>query len=204
MTQTPSDLTTAPLKETTSAKPLSVATADLSNVLTSIFEAMETESAESFSKVGELPEVIQAVKAVRKGDPDRFFFALQYPFKRIVESLLKRELPNSHEARFIFEHSQFVENQFKTLIVHYEGSGCSSDKSSTVLKSLLRFFVEGKEIAFNYEQEYTFHLPVKVFRTHDEIVTFFKAVQRLHHGQPDLYIAALAQIHGLHNEKSSS
>lgn len=166
----------------------------LRDVLGSLFAGIEDKNKEGYRRVAEMPEVQEAAASVRRGDLDAFFFSLVYPFENLINGLLAVEFPDSHEAQFLFKHSRFVENHFEQIIRKYEGSACCADKSGAILSYLLAFLRTGKEISFDYTQEYTFHLPKKVFTTHEEITTFFKALQRLHSGSPDSYIVALGGI----------
>jgi hypothetical protein len=168
---------------------------DISNVLTAIFNSVEEENKASFELVASIPGVQRSLECVRKGDYRGFYFALMYPISKMVNGLLAKELPNSPDAQFLLNNSRFIENHFKRLIEKLEGSACCADKTRTIMKELLRFLTNGKEITFDYTQEYTYHLPVLLFNTHDEIVVFFKALRHLHFGYPDQYIETLAKIY---------
>ena len=62
------------------------------------------------------------------------------------------------------------------------------------MEQLLRFLNSGEEISFDYSQEYTYQLPVRIFNTHDEIFTFFKALNHLYYGSPEPYLQSLSEI----------
>ena len=168
---------------------------DISTVLTAIFNGVEEESKASFESVASIPSVKRAVVCVRNGNCTGFYFALMYPIRKMVNGLLAKELPNSPDAQFLLKNSRFIENHFKKLIEKLEGSACCADNTRTIMKELFRFLTTGKEITFDYTQEYTYHLPVLIFNTHDEIVVFFKALRHLHYGYPDQYIETLAKIY---------
>jgi len=62
------------------------------------------------------------------------------------------------------------------------------------MRALLRFYVTGEEIRFNYDQDFTYHLPGTVFTTHSNIVAFFVGVYCLYYGRPEAYLKAMADM----------
>lgn len=54
--------------------------------------------------------------------------------------------------------------------------------------------MRGDKIEFNYNSEYTYHLPKKVFTTHEEIVMFFESLIHLYMGRPGKYFVAYDRI----------
>ncbi|MDB4726133.1 hypothetical protein OAF54_01760 [bacterium] len=103
-------------------------------------------------------------------------------------------MSDNDDVIFILSHSSFIESNFKNLFEKYEGSSCCADKSRTIVKSLIHHFVTGEPIRFNYDQEYTYHLPKGMFRVHSEIIGFYKALKALHYGKFDKYITELGSI----------
>lgn len=166
----------------------------LNDVFTGIFASIAKEQAEAFSQVAELPAVQAAREHVRDLDTGGFYYKFMHPIDNLVDGLLAAELPGSSDARFIFKNSQFVECHFRALIEQYDGNSCCADKTRTVVKALLTYLTTGKDIAFDHTQKYTFHLPKKVFTTHQEVLQYFKAVQRLFYGQSDAYMTVLLAI----------
>lgn len=126
--------------------------------------------------------------------PEQFYFAILYPFSQFIDGLIQVELKGDHNVQFIMKCSRFIENNFVKLIETHEGSACSADKSRTIMKSLLNFYLKGDKIEFNYEQEYTYHLPKKIFKTHDSIIEFFEALYSLYYGNGDKYIKAMLTL----------
>ena len=167
---------------------------DIGDVLNAIFNVVEEESKTRFESVASIPSIQKSVDAVRKGDLDAFFFSLTYPLSEIVDALISKELPNSPHALFLFKNSLFVEKHFERLIEKFDGSACCVDKTRNIMEQLLRFLNSGEEISFDYCQEYTYQLPVRIFNTHDEIFTFFKALNHLYYGSPEPYLQSLSEI----------
>lgn len=167
---------------------------DLSNVINGLLGAIDDQNREAFKTLAETPAIVEALGKVRDGDVDGFFYSLLYPLENAIDGLLSSELPGNSKAQFLFSQGQFVERHFQKLFNKHEGSACCADKSRTIVRSLLRFLTTGKRIEFNYEAEYTYHLPKRIFRTHDDIVTFYDALQRLYYGHPDPYLAFMRQM----------
>ena len=166
----------------------------MKDALTSIFDALTKNSAEGFNAVRDVPLIKKAFELAQKGCYEEFFFALQYPFDELVDALVDAAVPHGQEAKFLMKNSQFIEAQFEKIIEKNEGSACCADKSRFIMRSLFNYFTTGKEIELNRAQEYTYHLPKKVFTTHEQIVGFFDGVMRLYYGQYEPYIKALSVV----------
>jgi hypothetical protein len=106
--------------------------------------------------------------------------------ENVLNSILgdKKEI----DLAFIKEQKWFLENHFVYQITEKEGGTCCYDKASTIVSRLELFFASGAEISFDYTQKYTFHLPKQIFTTHNEIITFYKALVSLFYGKPMLYL----------------
>lgn len=167
----------------------------IKGVLGGLFASISNGNQVSFREVADLPVMQKAYEAVRAGKPERFYYALVYPLSGLVDGLLQQELSGSEDAQFLFKHNRFVENHFRAIIDKFEGHACGADKSRTILAHLLHFQKTGKEISFDYTQQYTYHLPVKVFRTHEEIVGFFAALRHLYYGHSDAFVQVLGNIY---------
>lgn len=160
-------------------------------VLGSLLAGIAEDNAQQYEANSAHPAVQEAVSAIRHGDLQAFYFAMGYPLSNVLDGMLDRELPGQQDAQFLFKHAQFVERHFQAVLVEFEGRACSADKSGTVLRHLLAFQTTGKRIAFDYSQEYTFHLPKRVFCGHNEITGFFTGVRSLYQGQSAAYLDAI-------------
>lgn len=125
---------------------------------------------------------------------DEFYIGFVYQFEQLISSIVKNNVSNNDDVVFIYERSQFIENHFQKLIEKYENFTCCVDKSRTIMKSLINFFITGERIVFDYNAEYTYHLPKKIFTSHDDIVEFFKGLQDLYYGNPTKYLETLKII----------
>jgi hypothetical protein len=167
---------------------------DIANVINGLLGAIDDQNKETFRALSDTPAIQEALEKVRTSDAEGFFFALLYPLENAIDGLLSSELPGNSKAQFLFSQGQFVERHFEKLFEKHEGSACCADKSRTIVRSLLRFLTTGKRIEFNYEAEYTYHLPRRIFRTHEEIVTFYDALLRLYYGRSEPYLEAMRQL----------
>ena len=161
----------------------------IKNVLSAMSESIGKENVELYKKLIE-------EKGFKKDltDIEEFYFGLIYPFEQFLQGLIQCEISRNREVQFLILHSQFVERQFNKLFVDVEGSACSADKSRTIIRRLFLWLNEGKRIEWDYKGEYTFHLPKKIFTTHDEIVEFYKGIENLYYGNYKLYLEALKKI----------
>lgn len=174
-----------------SAEPLAAAIGD---VLTCILDSSLRNSVANAEKVSSHPSVVDAMTAAAAGDCDGFYFAVQYPVAQVIQGLARKAIQNNENGQFLLTHSQFVERQFRAVIDKYEGSACCADKSGFLVDSLLEFFKLGTEVTINRDQQYTYHLPTKVFQTHHETINFFFCVQSFYYGHTGPLCDTLAAI----------
>jgi hypothetical protein len=179
---------------TDSTTPRELEVAGLENVISALAGGIRREALDAAVNASDQMEVAEALDAVADGNADGFYMPLQYPFVQMLEGLAQMALPGSEAGQFLLTNSKFVETQFLAVIQRHEGSLCCFDKAGFLLNSLLDFFKSGKEIVFDTEQKYTFHLPKKVFTTQTEIVVFFDAVYCLYYGQTGPFVKILAAI----------
>lgn len=111
----------------------------------------------------------------------------------LMAELFKISLDNRN-LLFLMKHYDFVEIQFKKLITNIEGHPCSADKSGFIMSSLINHFKDNKSITLNYNQEYTYHLPEKIFNSEEKILKFFDAVHRLYYGQTEIYFNVYNEV----------
>jgi hypothetical protein len=172
---------------------MSVTPDDIKQVFESMLGAFAKESLDAYQAVASNEIVANAVEAAKKGDYQMFRFGLCHPLEQVVDGLLA-DVTHSQEARFILKHSRFVESHFRYLIEKREGAACCADKSRTIMRVLLRFYMTGEEIRFNFDQDFTYHLPGTVFTTHSDIVAYFVGVYCLYYGRPEAYLKAMTDM----------
>jgi len=123
-----------------------------------------------------------------------FFYAVLYPWEKFIGGFLKYELKANGDVEFIFKHSQYIDRHFCNLFRDKEGGACCADKSRTIVNKLLEFYATGKKIEFDYEAEYTYHLPKNIFKNHDGIIEFYVGLKNLLYGSPQKYLEALRKV----------
>lgn len=166
----------------------------IKSVLSGLLAGINADNEKAYRELAETDIMKLARQKVEEGDPEDFYYGLLYPMEQVVEGLLESVLPQNDKAQFIFKHFDFVEQHVKTVIVRFEGSPCSADKASAVIRRLLGFYLKGHPVVFDPDEEYTYHHPKKVLTTHGEIVEFFEAIQRLYYGDGDAYFKAVAKM----------
>lgn len=166
----------------------------LAEVLESIMAGARREQIAAADAFSDQAAVKAATDAVRANSPKEFTRALVHPADKVVRGVLAQELPGNYRAQFLFAHHQFVETQIRSLVTEIDGMACCADRTRTILRALVGYLVSEKPIVFDYAQEYTYHLPVRVFRTEAEIVMFFDAVFELYYGKAQPFIAAQEKL----------
>ncbi len=158
---------------------------DITKFLDSMIGRIEQKEIDLFKKV------IATNKITDIKDHEGFFYAVLYPFEQFISGFVKSKIANNRDVVFIIQNQKFIEHNFARIIEEKEGSPCSADKSRTIMRSLLNHYKSGQKITFNYEQEYTYHLPKKVFKTHDHIIKFYEGLKFLWYGDNKKYLEAL-------------
>jgi len=172
---------------------MSVTKESISTVIGGILDTAAQDNVDAYTALASNNTVKSAVEYAREGLYEEFSLELLHPFDSVVDGLLA-SITDSSEAQFLIKHSDFAESHFNRLIEKFEGSPCCSDKSRTIVSSLIRYYIDDVKINFNYEQEVTYHLPKKIFKTHDQIVAFAKGLHHLFYGRPDFYLEALQAV----------
>jgi hypothetical protein len=163
-------------------------TEEMKNFLNLMSEEIEKEKIELFKSI------IDSSDMKKFDDPDEFHYAIIYQFEQFIGGYVRHELIDNSDVEFIYKNWGFLDRHFCELFAKYEGSAFSSDKSRTVIKRLLKFYEAIERIKFDYDAEYTFHLPKKIFKTHDQIVNFYKGLKSLFWGRPEKYLQVLINL----------
>lgn len=163
-------------------------TDSIKSVLSAMHDVIGKENAELYERLAD-----ENIK-VDINDHESFFYQIIYPFHRYVSGLISTLISTDNNVEFILTHSDYLENAFRHWIVRAEGSACCADKSRTIMRRLLDFYRDGTKIVFDYDAEYTYHLPKKLFREHQEIVLFYEALQHMYYGDPKRYLTQMMLI----------
>lgn len=171
--------------------------AEFSAIFASILASVSSSEAAAFTAIADYPTTQAALKSVGEADIESFEWNFLRPVELVQGGLFGALDPSPSDlsaAQFLFTQKAFVERQFRWVIEQREGMSCCADKTRTIMRVIAMHFILGKPIIFNYQQEYTFHLPQLIFRTEEQILEFFTAVRRLHAGRPDAYLACLGRL----------
>jgi len=166
---------------------------DIETTITSVLKNIDEDNAQAYQRLELDPAIQKAFAAAQFGNYDEFYFELQYPFEQVISGLLTNVTKN-HTAQHILKHSQFIEQHLNDLFERYEGATCCVDKARTMIKKTLAFHMHGTRIEFDYDQEFTYHLPKKIFTNHDDIIEFIGGLLDLYYGKPKRYLLALKGV----------
>jgi hypothetical protein len=170
---------------------------DMSNVLNGMFNALLSESKIKSSSLA-LAFFEEDTLATIKDKVSHFevedFSFITFDLDEIKEGSLHLSGVSNQDAIFLFMNENLVTCHFNKLIVQQEGSACSADKRRPILRALARFYLTGDKIKWNYEAEYTYHLPKVVFTGHDDIIALYEGLRSFFYGNPEKYLKALQHI----------
>lgn len=161
----------------------------IEEVLNGMLGSIEQDNIDLYKKL------IEKRGNIKIEDCEDFYFSLIYPHQQFLKGLIRTEICKNSKVDFLLLHSRYVENHFLKLIVQKEGSACSADKSRTIISAIFRWLKTEQKIEWNYDGEYTYHLPKTIFKTHDEIIQFYEAIKNLYYGNCKEYLEALKNIH---------
>jgi len=165
-----------------------IKTDELKDFLTAFSGSIENEQLELYKKIIENSEMKSFNGA------NEFFYAVLYPWEKFISGFLKTKLKASDEVVFIYKNSQYIDRNFAELFRKFEGLACSADKSRTIVKAILNFYTTGEKIDFDYEGEYTYHLPETIFKNHDDIILFYRGLRNLMSGNSLVYLESLKKL----------
>ncbi|MCV9964871.1 hypothetical protein OIU34_23545 [Pararhizobium sp. BT-229] len=175
-----------------------VSVTELEKGITGIFSSFLAEEKKkalaSLSKHEDEPEVQEAAEALHRLDYQKFRGSLLRHHQRISETLVEKVLGDNPRLAFLLINQVFVSRHVRNLFVDIEGSACCADKERTVMRALLRHYHKGARIEFNYDGEYTYHLPQIVLRDHESVVAYFEALYGLYYGNPKAYMQEMLKI----------
>lgn len=171
-----------------------VTTRAIGDVLSALSASIDGEDLTLYRQLSSNQLLARAESAIDSHRPGRFHLFFRYPINKIENGLLCSKIPRSHEGRFLYSESRFVENHFSNVFAHFEGAACSVDKARWVMSALSHYYRDGKPITLNFDQEYTYHLPVSVLNTEEKIIRFYSALISLHFGNTHEYLMAVKEI----------
>lgn len=169
-----------------------VSNGEMSRLLGALVDAIGEDSKVMFHRAFDEIDLENVRKAVDAGRPDRFDLFFNHPFRMVRSGLLLHLMGKGSDLHFLFEHADFVERHFRFWLEDVEGFSCCADKSRTIMCSLARYFLKlqagvEERIVFDRSAPYTYHLPEKIFSSHEEILEFFHAIKFLYAGKGEQY-----------------
>lgn len=161
----------------------------LTTVLTGMMSGINTERLEKVLNTYD-ERTLERIKSFVEngGSVEDFYFLGIYELESYIDGLCLLAAGDSRDLHFILENYNSLEGFFRFYVEKFEGSACCADKSRTIVAKLAKFFKDGERISFNYDQQYTYHLPTKVFTDHDDILEFYGAVRGLTYQNPTLFL----------------
>ena len=160
----------------------------LVGVLDGLVGAFDIETTSLFLRL------VENMAIEKISDYNELYLFLIFPFEKFIDGAIMSIVNNNYDVRFLLSKSHFVENHLCEMFQREEGLACCADKARTVISALINFYKTGREISFNYDGEYTYHLPKKILKTHGECVSFYEALKGLYYGKPDKYIQSLKAV----------
>lgn len=169
-------------------------TKSISSIFSSLLSSARDDAQTIVEETRQLPEIQQAIKALADRNPDRFYLSLLYPLTQVVRGLVNEQVGRSQEADFLLMQREFVSSHIRKLIEQHEGWPCSADKVRTIMRVALTYYIDQKPIEFNYQGEYVFHLPTKIFNDQESILGFINGLKHLYYGDPEPYLQQLLHV----------
>ena len=170
---------------------------DIKRAITSLSEAFQRKEAKEFPVLAKEhfseDDIARATKLVEQHDPEAFSRNFRHA-DDVIEGLLMLAGVDDRKSRFVFREYTFLERHVTNVITQYEGLACSVDKSRTIMRSYVNSLFSGTAIVFDFEQEYTFHLPKVVLNEHLLIHNFIDGLYAFFYGSTDKYLASMMEI----------
>lgn len=156
---------------------------DIHNVLDAFIGVIDKENLDLYKRL------VDGHPNIKTNDYGDFHFLLVYPFEKFLKGMVQSTFGGCYaDIDFIMLNSQFVERHFASLIEKVEGHACSADKSRSIMNRLIHFFETGEEIKWDYNTQFTYGMPKKIFTNHAEIIAFYQSLVNLYYGNPTAYI----------------
>ena len=148
-------------------------------IFTDIFRSLQEEQTQ---------ENIELAKDLAKdleidGNYSDFHYELIYPYHNFLKGFIAMRYHQNDDLEFLFINGGFIKRHFKRVIVNFEGSVCSADKSRGIINILIRYFISKTPIVF----EDNYSTCKLTFINEEDVLSFYYALKQLHYGVPDSY-----------------
>jgi hypothetical protein len=117
----------------------------IKNTLDGLFGAFEKMGWENNPEV---KKKIHEIITKEEGSLDEFFFEFIYPLKNALDASVFAITTNTEEdsyrkASFLIMNYNFIENNLTKFIIDKEGSVCSVDKASSIMRGIFKTLING-------------------------------------------------------------
>lgn len=169
---------------------------EIEEVLHALLGSTEFDAGKVYEGFRQNSVLQSAVQDIRRGDVKAVYFKVLRPVEQLIGGMVREEFAHdvSGELSFLVRHCNWITNMVRHLFEHVEGSACCADKARTVVAAIAMHLVNEREIRFDYTQEYTFHLPAKVLKSQQDVMSYFRALRSLSLGNPGPYIRCLDSL----------
>jgi hypothetical protein len=168
--------------------------------ISAIFEQIRVsgvqDRAEMASIIMENPYIVSSIDDLRNNRFEKFHKAIVMKSDDILEGIVEHVFGDNYEIAFLIKQYDFLYQHLEKLFTKFEGHASCVDKTRTVLAYLLLNKAKGTRIEFDYDGEWTYHLPKKILTSHEEVIKFFDAMINLYYGSHEKYLALLLEVSG--------
>ena len=163
---------------------------NIEDILPDIFQSFsknrKQKSIESFNKNNILNNITK--EDIGNWDPEEFWYKIIYKQDNYNDWMLHELITKNEELIYIYKNFNNLQSSFSAMFNDFEGMSCSSDKGSTVLKNIIKYYQVWKWTDYDYNQEYTFNLPKKIFKEKEMSLDFYKALKNVMYGWHKTYL----------------
>lgn len=124
---------------------------------------------------------------------ESFYFSKIYAWEKFIDGYLKHSFKNNNTI-YIYKNYYLLYKHLTRLFETHEGSACCADKARTILNVLIDYFEENKQIQFNYDSEYTYHLPKLILKNQEDVLEYYDSLIKLFSGNVLAYIEKYNKI----------
>lgn len=170
---------------------------NLKQFFNALTDNQKQRRSDKFEQVKATPLVSNANHLLSAGRWEQFDWDLIDPLEDIATSIVEDKYEGKTESGqlvFLLTKQTFIRGHLSRLFQTFEGLACSADKERTVFNAIARWLINGDEIKFNYNGDYTFQLPKKILTTHEDVICYFVSIYNLYYGRSDLYLMELKKI----------
>lgn len=157
-----------------------------------LLDAVSQKQVEEYTLVKDQPEWEQASRMMFSGRVHMVHRRLFHDIETKTKGMCRFE--GAHDAgrlSTLFVATSFFESHLTQLFTKFEGNYCCVDKARCVLSKVARFYFDGTRINFNNNQEFTFHVPDKILKDHDEVIEYIESLHNLYYGKPDKFLTLM-------------